>query len=109
MALHCTFTMDKDNGRWRLKIGRWLRLCDDVDRLHVKIDNLNNPLVRFCFIRNIDKNANSLAGSLVEKMAFIHPFSPQTIQSATNVSISPGLNENVGQEALVYPLVPVGG
>jgi hypothetical protein len=35
MALHCTFTMDKDNGRWRLKIGR-LRLYDDVDRLYVK-------------------------------------------------------------------------
>jgi hypothetical protein len=25
-----------------------------VDRLHVKIDNLNNPLVGFCFIRSID-------------------------------------------------------
>jgi hypothetical protein len=62
-------------------------------------------------IEDIDKNANSLAGSLVEKRASIHPFSPQTIRSATNVSISPGSNENVGQEALVSvqmgALVPV--
>jgi hypothetical protein len=29
-------------------------LHDDVASLHVKIDNFNNPLVRFCFIRNID-------------------------------------------------------
>jgi hypothetical protein len=27
----------------------------DVDRLHVEIDNLNDPLVGFCFIRSIDK------------------------------------------------------
>jgi hypothetical protein len=27
---------------------------DDVDSLHVEIDNLNNFLVRFCFIRDID-------------------------------------------------------
>jgi hypothetical protein len=27
---------------------------DDVDSLHVEIDNLNDPLVRFCFIRDID-------------------------------------------------------
>jgi hypothetical protein len=27
---------------------------DDVDRLHVEIDNLNNPLVGFCVIRDID-------------------------------------------------------
>jgi hypothetical protein len=26
----------------------------DVDNLHVKIDNLNDPLVGFCFIRSID-------------------------------------------------------
>jgi hypothetical protein len=31
-----------------------LWLCDDVDGLHVKIDNLNNLLVGFCFIRSID-------------------------------------------------------
>jgi hypothetical protein len=31
-----------------------LRIRDDVDRLHVKIDNLNNHLVGFCFIRDID-------------------------------------------------------
>jgi hypothetical protein len=35
-------------------IGR-LWICDDVDRLHVKIDKLNEPLVRFCFIRSIDR------------------------------------------------------
>jgi hypothetical protein len=27
---------------------------NDVDSLHVEIDNLNNPLVGFCFIRDID-------------------------------------------------------
>jgi hypothetical protein len=27
----------------------------DVDSLHVEIDNLNNPLVGFCFIRSIDR------------------------------------------------------
>jgi hypothetical protein len=27
---------------------------DDVDSLHVEIDNLNDPLARFCFIRDID-------------------------------------------------------
>jgi hypothetical protein len=26
-----------------------------VDSLHVEIDNLNDPLVGFCFIRSIDK------------------------------------------------------
>ena len=30
----------------------WLsREMDDVDSLHVNIDNLNNPIVGFCFIR----------------------------------------------------------
>jgi hypothetical protein len=27
---------------------------DDVDSLHVEIHNLNDPLVGFCFIRDID-------------------------------------------------------
>ena len=31
-----------------------LRIADDVARLHVKIDNLNDLLVGFCFIRDID-------------------------------------------------------
>jgi hypothetical protein len=38
---------------WMITIGR-LRICDDVDRLHVKIDNLNDSIVGFCFIRSID-------------------------------------------------------
>jgi hypothetical protein len=47
---------------------------------------------------------HSLGSSpLVEKRASIHPFSPQTIRSATNVSISLGSNENVGQKALNSP------
>jgi hypothetical protein len=29
-----------------------LWLGDDVDKLHVKIDNLNTPPVKFCFIKN---------------------------------------------------------
>jgi acetoacetate decarboxylase len=29
---------------------------DDVDSLHVEIENLNDPLVRFCFIRDIDSS-----------------------------------------------------
>jgi hypothetical protein len=33
----------------------WLaNIFDDVDSLHVKIDNLNDPLVGLCFIRSID-------------------------------------------------------
>jgi hypothetical protein len=27
---------------------------DDVDILHIEIDNLNDPLVGFCFIKDID-------------------------------------------------------
>jgi hypothetical protein len=27
---------------------------DDVDNLHVEIDNLNDSLMEFCFIRDID-------------------------------------------------------
>jgi hypothetical protein len=26
----------------------------DVDSLHIEIENLNNPLIGFCFIKNID-------------------------------------------------------
>jgi hypothetical protein len=33
---------------------RRLRINDDVDRPHVKIDNLNDTLVEFFFIRSID-------------------------------------------------------
>jgi hypothetical protein len=34
----------------------WLaNIVGDVDSLHVEIDNLNNPLVEFCFIRSIDR------------------------------------------------------
>jgi hypothetical protein len=40
-----------------LRIG-WLQFVDDVARLHVKIDNLNDFLVGFCFIRDIDRLAN---------------------------------------------------
>jgi hypothetical protein len=36
-----------------MRIG-WLRLIGDVTRLHAKIDNLNDSLVGFCFIKNID-------------------------------------------------------
>jgi hypothetical protein len=33
----------------------WLaNIVSDVDSLHVKIDNLNDSLVRFCFIKSID-------------------------------------------------------
>jgi hypothetical protein len=33
----------------------WLaNIVDDVDSLHIEIDNLNNFLVGFCFIRSID-------------------------------------------------------
>jgi hypothetical protein len=33
----------------------WLaNIVDDVDSLHVEIDNLNDLLVGFCFIRSID-------------------------------------------------------
>jgi hypothetical protein len=46
-------TTGQQNGRLVMIIER-LWLSDDVARLHVKIDNLNNPLVGFCFIRSID-------------------------------------------------------
>jgi hypothetical protein len=39
--------------RMEMRIG-WLRLIGDVARLHVKIDNLNDSLVGFCFTRSID-------------------------------------------------------
>jgi hypothetical protein len=39
----------------------WLaNIVGDVDSLHVEIDNLNDPLVGFYFIRSIDR--------LVERM-----------------------------------------
>jgi hypothetical protein len=31
-------------------------IVGDMDSLHVEIDNLNNPLVGFCFIRSIDSS-----------------------------------------------------
>jgi hypothetical protein len=35
----------------------WLaNIVGDVDSLHVEIDNLNDPLVGFCFIRSIDNH-----------------------------------------------------
>jgi hypothetical protein len=36
-----------------MRIG-WFWLIDDVARLHVEIDKLNDLLVGFCFIRSID-------------------------------------------------------
>ena len=36
---------------------------DDVDSLHVEIDNLNDPLVGFCFIRDIDMHVYILNDS----------------------------------------------
>jgi hypothetical protein len=36
-------------------------IVGDVDSLHVEIDNLNDLLVGFCFIRSIDKVQNKLA------------------------------------------------
>jgi hypothetical protein len=43
----------------------WLgNILGDVDSLHVEIDNLNDPLVGFCFIRSIDKS------SVVAKLSF---------------------------------------
>jgi hypothetical protein len=36
---------------------KWLaNMVDDVHSLHVEIDNLNDLLVGFCFIKNIDLN-----------------------------------------------------
>jgi hypothetical protein len=32
---------------------RMANRMDDVDSLHVEIDNVNDPLVGFCFIRDI--------------------------------------------------------
>jgi hypothetical protein len=37
----------------------WLaNIVDNVNSLHVEIDILNNPLVGFCFIRNLDISYN---------------------------------------------------
>jgi hypothetical protein len=56
-------------------------------------------------------NFNHKKHPLVEKGLPFAPFSPQTIWSATNMSISPSSNENMGQKALVpvqmEVLVPV--
>jgi hypothetical protein len=41
------------NERMEIRIG-WLGYVDDVARLHVEIDKLNDPLVGFYFIRSID-------------------------------------------------------
>jgi hypothetical protein len=38
----------------QIKRTGWLRISNDVARLHIKINNLNNLLVGFCFIKSID-------------------------------------------------------
>jgi hypothetical protein len=45
------------NGRIAIE-NRWLSLVDDVARLHVEIDNLNDSIVGFCFIRSIDMSSS---------------------------------------------------
>ena len=41
-------------------IDNWMaNKMDDVDSLHVEIDNLNDPLAGFCFIRDIDRLASN--------------------------------------------------
>jgi hypothetical protein len=42
---------------------------DDVDSLYVEIDNLNNLLVGFCFIRSIDLVPSSEVSCLDAKQA----------------------------------------
>jgi hypothetical protein len=50
----------------------WLaNIVGDVDSLYVEIDNLNNPLVGFCFIKSIDSHG-ALAFCLV-----LTPLSPR--------------------------------
>jgi hypothetical protein len=39
----------------------WLaNIVDDMDSLHVKINNLNNPLIEFYFIRSTSKRARAM-------------------------------------------------
>jgi hypothetical protein len=46
----------------------WLaNIVDDVDSLHVEIDNLNDPLVRFSFIRSIDMPSKTPSKTQWEK------------------------------------------
>jgi hypothetical protein len=43
-----------------------LWIYDDADRLHVKIDNLNDLLVGLCFIRSIDeRNTNFISTNVI--------------------------------------------
>jgi hypothetical protein len=41
-------------------------IVDDVDSLHVEIDNLNDLLVEFCFIRSIDYSGMGFAIEIVD-------------------------------------------
>jgi hypothetical protein len=45
----------------------------DVDSLHIEIDNLNDPLVRFCFIRSINMEYTRI-GSPVRASQLVDPF-----------------------------------
>jgi hypothetical protein len=51
----------------------------DVDSLHVEIDNLNDPLVGFCFIRSIDITV----GAVQQKWLLNVPWSSQQTRPTT--------------------------
>jgi hypothetical protein len=52
---------------------------DDVDSLHVEIDSLQDPLVGFCFIRDIDmygayeQNPTNFCGLARDDQGFLYP------------------------------------
>jgi hypothetical protein len=65
----------------------WLaNIVGDVDSLHVKIDNLNDLIVGFCFIRSIDYRCPILlqlrymSQSTIRRPRIIHAaFTPQPV------------------------------
>jgi hypothetical protein len=53
-------TVGTYNGWMKMIIVRFL-FVDDVARLHVEIYKINDPLVGFCFIRDIDTTCGYLS------------------------------------------------
>jgi hypothetical protein len=49
-------------------------IVGDVDSLHVQIDNLNDHLVGFCFIRNIDISYAHIYSTLISASNALHRF-----------------------------------
>jgi hypothetical protein len=72
----------------------WLaNIVDDVDSLHVEIDNLNNPLVGFCFIKNIDSKQLHRLATAYSTRRFTHATLVTSHVSQHQQSLAPSLAE----------------